>query len=816
MKISKNHLSLIIEYIVLESRAARQWIDKNVDPEDLTEGADLLIAYNSGIVDISMLSWIKKIRKIVPENYRELGIPLSVGEVSREGIPLFEKSIEISFIVEVISQFRKPNYQAIFRSNGYPTNLSTKKFPNILALISANAQVESAIRSKEDAKRRKKTHDTSLNYDPTQVELVGNFGPWTVLMPNTTAGSISCDMGIVKTTTWCTTKASGQNLFTGYVGSIAKDNDTILFYVMDYNRVPDDPNIERELPGTHNNDSRMSIGFVNGKPSFTDENGPVSVDASNANLTEDVIKEKLGLFYLAIMKAATKKAKEVGSNHPAKEIMKNAAKNLLALKQIIKDYTPASKMSFYKDMTKHLELHPEAFSPEVINHLTFNVPYEQHEYMRHRFLETASIQEIAKYVDIIEKSDGSEQWLKYSNFDEGTELVDDDFNVIINSLDRRKWLCIYSVLGEAKRLISETGSANLLDRVYLLAREYGEGAGAHQSQKVSLPPGLATEEEQKAFSIDNTIYEMLKAAGLKLEEMPEELKLNLTKLKELLASDTFIESIEQEVQGLRNMKENSDLPEHLEGVIDDISAFGELETENSLKYAEKLKVKENIREFFMLHKKYDDAGVKAKKRKFPGAALFSSRAYKGITHERAGYLSRNIAFVDEQVMTSDPYISDYDALIDYLFELFPAIKKLTVHPVYAKSYDGNMYGAFKAADLIGSIIKTFPRTETVQKVFDMTPGFFYQYLPFTQENYAIPTSIYVDFFKNVKLDHLVQNDIDSLVDGIGYVLIKRIEKSYKEEHGQYHYQNPEFEATPEGKAVVNVKAMMANKKANPS
>ena len=156
VRISSNHLNLILEYVILESRAARQWINKNVDPEDLTEGADLLIAYNSGITDINILSWIKKIRKIVPKNYRELGIPLSAGEVSREGIPLFEKSIEISFIVKTINEFRKPKYQAILKSNGYPTNLSTKTYPDILALVSANVQVDSAIKAKEAAKRSSK------------------------------------------------------------------------------------------------------------------------------------------------------------------------------------------------------------------------------------------------------------------------------------------------------------------------------------------------------------------------------------------------------------------------------------------------------------------------------------------------------------------------------------------------------------------------------------------------------------------------------------------------------------------------------------
>ncbi len=61
----------IVKYIILETKAARQWINKNVDPDDLTEGADLFIAYNSGITDINILSWIikKDVRKLFLRHY---------------------------------------------------------------------------------------------------------------------------------------------------------------------------------------------------------------------------------------------------------------------------------------------------------------------------------------------------------------------------------------------------------------------------------------------------------------------------------------------------------------------------------------------------------------------------------------------------------------------------------------------------------------------------------------------------------------------------------------------------------------------------
>mgnify|MGYP001189654949 FL=1 len=771
VKFSRNHLSLILEYVILETRAARQWINKNVDPQDLTEGADLLIAYNSGITDINILSWIKKIRKIVPKNYRELRIPLSAGEVSREGIPLFEKSIEINFIVKAINEFRKPKHQAILKSNGYPTNLSTRTYSDILALVSVNAQVDSAIKAKEAAKRRKKSGDAGLNYDPTSVDFIGDFGPWTVLMPNTVEGSISCDMSTARTTTWCTTKSAGENLFNQYVGNISEDEDTILFYVMDYNRVPDNPKLQREKAATYNNDSRMSIGFRGGEPQLTGAHGSLSVDASNAGLTEKVVKDKLGIFYQPIMFAMTKKARIVGTNHPAKQIMRNAAQNLLVLKQIIKDYKPVSKRAFFTDLRNYYHNKPEAFSPQVVDYITFGVSYEEHRSLLPTYINKASVQEVAKYVDMVEKSNGSEPWIKHSAFEDSTEIVDADFNVVKNTLDYRKWTCLSDVLVNRGHNLPK----DLLTKTYLLAREYFKEY--IPKFREFLPPGLLPEEERKGYHSDQFIFQLLMDSGVPKEGIPDELAINLEKINELQSSEAYLDSVEEAIKDL-NLTEFEQAPQHISKIVTTIAKVDSQQTEQSSRLADRFNVKEKFKDYFALQKEYDVRGTKFMDRIIPPELIFGVRVYNSIVNFRNPVRVHDLP---EDIKTTDIHIADYDSIVDYLFELFPALKTLPLmepDKLEPTLEDAGAIGVIKAVNFIGKLIAGSPKPETVRRVFDMSSGVFYQYLLYTTRNYSIPDDIYYDFFKKAKTNNLNPDRCDLFVRSLGDTLMFRIERKY--------------------------------------
>ena len=122
------------------------------------------------------------------------------------------------------------------------------------------------------------------------------------------------------------------------------------FYVMDYSRTPD-------LKGK-DADARLSIGFLNGKPILKGESGGLSVDAENDGLTEDYLRNYFGTDYDKIMNILQDKANEVGSNHPAKIMLKKAALNPRLLKKLLKNLLPDEKFDFYKQVLKQEDISP--------------------------------------------------------------------------------------------------------------------------------------------------------------------------------------------------------------------------------------------------------------------------------------------------------------------------------------------------------------------------------------------------------------------------------------------------------------------------
>ena len=123
---------------------------------------------------------------------------------------------------------------------------------------------------------------------------------------------------------------------------------------MDYSRTPDDPHEYRDASCMANNDSRLSIGFHRGVPVLDGQSGGLSVDASNAGLTANDLKSDncLGEHYDKIMSIIKAEAAVIGSNHPAKEAMRRAAKDILYLKSIIKDYEEEAKRDFVKQVAR--------------------------------------------------------------------------------------------------------------------------------------------------------------------------------------------------------------------------------------------------------------------------------------------------------------------------------------------------------------------------------------------------------------------------------------------------------------------------------
>jgi hypothetical protein len=332
MKITKRRLrKILIESLLLESRKTREWIKTQPEPDQ----APLLDGYNKGLTVIDKLSWIQKVRGTEP----------------------------IQDVVPDVVRFFEPQVQAIVRENGFQTNLNRRTYPTVGELRRVIRQVDSLIDSRKAASAAPEIEPFD---DPNHVDKIDQVGPWTILMPRTVTGSVSCDIS-GSDTTWCTTKSRGQNLFLTYVGR--ENADVILFYVMDYNRTPDDPHKTRQEACMANNDSRLSIGFIDGVPQLNGKSGGLSVDASNAGLNERILRSNngLGRYYDQIMSILSAEVIAIGSNHPAKQSLKRSRKDLLYLKSVIKDYDKDARDDYLNQVSANLN---EA-SPEVIEFLLF-------------------------------------------------------------------------------------------------------------------------------------------------------------------------------------------------------------------------------------------------------------------------------------------------------------------------------------------------------------------------------------------------------------------------------------------------------------
>ena len=306
MKLGARLLKQLILEVLDEGKQERKWV--KLQPEE--EQESWLSAEQQGL-KLSDLAWIKKVRGGEP----------------------------IEDIIGDVLYFRKQDIQKKLKDNGFETNLSTKHYKSVTDLrrLLMDTQEADDLDSKDD----------NALQDSNQVQTLGKVGKWSILMPITQKGSIACDIS-TKDTTWCTTKSKGQNLFYSYVGR--KDEDIILFYVMDYSRTPN-------LTGK-DADARLSIGFLNGQPVLRGQSGGLSVNAENNGVTEAGLRAYLGSDYDRIMSILQDKANEVGTDHPAKLMFKKAAQNPRLLKKLVKDYKPEEKLDFYNQVLEQEDISP--------------------------------------------------------------------------------------------------------------------------------------------------------------------------------------------------------------------------------------------------------------------------------------------------------------------------------------------------------------------------------------------------------------------------------------------------------------------------
>jgi hypothetical protein len=335
MKLTRKQLNLLIEnYLISEGRRDRDYIELlSVSDEDKKLYLD---AELKGL-KIQDISWIQK---------------------NRDTFDLFH-------VIQSVLEYKKDKFKEKVKSKAQRSG--SKDLLKRLNLSSFDS-IQDLDRFISEINVDLSSFDRS-SFAPLEsgndLEIVGKVGPWTIILPKTIRGSISCDPRIDRDTTWCTTKRSGQNLFYSYVGD--DYNDVMLFYVMDYNRKPDNPSKAQKVACVENNDSRMSIGVVDSELDLSGKDGGLSVDASNKGIKLKDLKRSLGKYYDEVVNIINMTIQKYDGVSPAKEILRKSAQSLEVLISVIKDYDKSSKFSFIDQILRQQQRN---VSQEVLEYLS--------------------------------------------------------------------------------------------------------------------------------------------------------------------------------------------------------------------------------------------------------------------------------------------------------------------------------------------------------------------------------------------------------------------------------------------------------------
>ena len=181
---------------------------------------------------------------------------------------------------------------------------------------------------------------------------------WILYMPHTTEAS--CEIGKTggrRDTTWCTTRPDSSNMFLQY--SASQNSNIILFYV-----------IKKGVNAETDPFAKMSVGFIDGEPKFSQGAGGVSVNASNDNLDqkkfEQVLGEDRANKFLQIMQ---EKAGSLKGEHPAKEEFRKLIQNPKAFQAKIGGYAKDENGRELRKNFIEAALGYKEVSPEILTTL---------------------------------------------------------------------------------------------------------------------------------------------------------------------------------------------------------------------------------------------------------------------------------------------------------------------------------------------------------------------------------------------------------------------------------------------------------------
>jgi len=279
--------------------------------EDLTEQfPELQPAYDAGIRNPQYLRWIQK---------------------RRGGEPVED-------VVDVVKRFNA--VKGRLKQAGKSPDIYSYQTAAILRQVIEDL---GASKTSEIEREKKRVKREELTY-------FGNYGDWAVFMPHTTQASIQLGKG----TTWCTAATESQNHFLSHT---AKPSSTAILYYI----------VKRGADSRADPTAKLCIGYDRGKIVIPTTRGGLTVTADNDGLTMDKLSEILGDQLEPILNVTEESAASIGNNHPAKKIIKNAAKDLVTFQRMTAGLNEARKAEQISFLFK---FYPKFLSQEVIDVLT--------------------------------------------------------------------------------------------------------------------------------------------------------------------------------------------------------------------------------------------------------------------------------------------------------------------------------------------------------------------------------------------------------------------------------------------------------------
>jgi hypothetical protein len=197
------------------------------------------------------------------------------------------------------------------------------------------------------SERKKERFKSDVSEDEMESDRVGKVGAWNLWMPTTREKSCKIagydPITREPKTTWCTARMAGSNLFYNYIGRPGED--MTLFYI-----IKDNPSQDQDW---------LSVGFVNGNPELSGQNGGISVDRSNVGLTPLKLKAALGSDYDEIMSVLSEKNKSLGGKHPARQKIIDAAQSLEAFGYLTQGLSREESTDLKVQVLEQPEIKPE-------------------------------------------------------------------------------------------------------------------------------------------------------------------------------------------------------------------------------------------------------------------------------------------------------------------------------------------------------------------------------------------------------------------------------------------------------------------------